>query len=282
MQSLLIGTSGYDYPEWRGKFYPENLKRKDFLEYYSSVFNALELNSTFYNPPTSERMKNFLERSGGRIFLSVKASRLLTHEITRSWKNIADEIKAALLPVLSKNLLSAVLFQFPQSFHYTVQNRFYLSSLLAEFQDFLPQVEFRNREWLRESVFEGIIKRNSSLVLCDMPEMKNLPGKMLESEAENQNQKFENDAKTQFPFLGKNAYLRLHGRNSNAWYSHSPENNGSSRYDYEYQEGELKEFVPVVKNILGSGKNVQIFFNNHPNGSGARNAKKLREMLENF
>ena len=49
MSDLLIGTSGYDYPEWKGVFYPEDLKRNDFLIFYATQFNALELNNTFYD-----------------------------------------------------------------------------------------------------------------------------------------------------------------------------------------------------------------------------------------
>ena len=67
MSDLLIGTSGYDYPEWKGVFYPEDLKRKDFLSYYATQFNALELNNTFYNMPTAERLLSFYERSEGRL-----------------------------------------------------------------------------------------------------------------------------------------------------------------------------------------------------------------------
>lgn len=52
MSDLLIGTSGYDYPEWKDVFYPEDLKRKDFLIFYVTQFNALELNNTFYNTLT--------------------------------------------------------------------------------------------------------------------------------------------------------------------------------------------------------------------------------------
>ena len=86
MSNLLIGTSGYDYPEWKGVFYPADLKRKDFLQFYSTVFNSLELNNTFYNMPTSERLISFWERSEGRLSFSVKANRFLTHEIFASWK----------------------------------------------------------------------------------------------------------------------------------------------------------------------------------------------------
>ena len=77
MSDLLIGTSGYDYPEWKGVFYPEDLKRKDFLSFYATQFNALELNNTFYNMPTAERLLSFYERTEGKLSFSVKANRLL-------------------------------------------------------------------------------------------------------------------------------------------------------------------------------------------------------------
>ena len=66
MSDLLIGTSGYDYPEWKGIIYSEDLKRKDFLIFYATQFNALELNNTFYdtltfyNGPMKQEMGVFL------------------------------------------------------------------------------------------------------------------------------------------------------------------------------------------------------------------------------
>lgn len=263
MSELLIGTSGYDYPEWKGVFYPADLKRKDFLLYYSTVFNALELNNTFYNMPTSERLVSFWERSEGRLNFSVKANRLLTHEISERWKDAARDFKNAVVPLQEKDALSAVLFQFPESFHYTKENRIYLANLIEDFEGCPVMVEFRHREWVRPSVFEGLEERKAGIVFCDMPQLKNLPdGKALRT-----------------PFVGKNAYIRLHGRNAHSWYAHDAENNGSARYCYDYSDAELSEFVPVVKQALDEGKRVQMFFNNHPNGSGARNAKKMREMM---
>ena len=263
MSELLIGTSGYDYPEWKGTFYPADLKRKDFLPYYSTVFNALEVNSSFYSMPTCERLISFWERSEGRIKFSIKANRLLTHDISPSWKNAAIDFKTALSPLQEKDSLSAVFFQFPQSFHYTVENRIYLAKLIEDFAGFPVVVEFRHREWIKPSVFEGLEERKAGIVFCDMPMLRNLPdGKALRT-----------------PFVGENAYIRLHGRNADAWYAHDSCHNGSSRYNYDYSDQELKEFVPVVKEALEEEKQVQMFFNNHPNGSGARNAKRFREMV---
>ncbi len=310
MSDILIGTSGYDYPEWKGVFYPPEVKRADFLSYYATQFNAVELNNTFYNMPTAERLFSFYERSEGRLQFSIKANRLLTHEIDSQWQNAADDFKTALNPLLEKDNLCAVLFQFPQSFHYTNENRIYLAKMIAAFEGFSVVIEFRHKEWIRESVFEGLVQRKASIAFCDMPQLKSLP-----------NADFQNSLYSQF--IGPNAYIRLHGRNANAWYAPAPkaqmtkissyanerseyapapkaqtsiasthangakatyaagtEQNGSGRYNYEYSEGELKEFVPVVHVASEEGRKVQVYFNNHPKGNGAKNAKMLKEMVQ--
>ena len=266
---ILIGTSGYDYPEWKGVFYPPELKRADFLSYYATQFNALELNNTFYNMPTAERLFSFYERSEGRLHFSIKANRLLTHEVTAQWQSAAEDFRLALNPVLEKGKLSTVLFQFPQSFHYTNDNRIYLANLIEAFEGFPVVIEFRHIEWIRESVFEGLMQRKVSLAFCDMPQLKALPAMMGKTEEQVVSQ-----------FIGPNAYIRLHGRNAEAWYSSGTEANGSARYNYEYSEDELSRFVPVVKMAVNEGRRVQVFFNNHPFGNGAKNAGQLKKLLK--
>ena len=260
--AFLLGTSGYDYPEWKGVFYPADLKRKDFLLYYATVFNALELNNTFYNMPDAARLLSFYERSEGRLHFSIKANRLLTHEIDSGWQTAADDFINAVSALAQKGVLSAVLFQFPQHFHYTTDNRVYLAKLLQRFEGFPAVIEFRHNEWIKESVFAGLEKRNASLVFCDMPQLKYLPdGRTLGT-----------------PFIGSTAYIRLHGRNESAWYGAAPDNNGCARYRYEYSDAELHSFVPIIQNAAASGKHVQVYFNNHPDGSGAKNARRLGEL----
>lgn len=266
MSQLLIGTSGYDYPEWKGVFYPTDLPRKDFLSYYATQFNALEINNTFYNMPDAGRINSFYERSQGKLNFSIKANRLLTHEIDQNWKNYGDDLKNAIKDLQEKDCLSAVLFQFPQSFHYEKENRIYLADLINYFSGFPVVIEFRHSEWIRPSVFEGLNQRNASIVFCDMPQLKNLPDGF--------------GVKT--PFIGKNAYIRFHGRNENAWYAKTEDslaNNGSARYLYDYSDDELNKFVPVIGNAIKEGKKAQIYFNNHPKGLGAKNARNLKEKL---
>ena len=236
--------------------------------------------------PTEERLMSFYERSEGKLSFSVKANRLLTHEIGTDWQVAAKDFKEALKPLNEKERLSAVLFQFPESFHYTKDNRIYLAKLIAEFEGFPVMVEFRHKEWIRDSVFAGLEKRKAGIVFCDMPQLKNLPdGTVMGT-----------------PFIGVNAYIRLHGRNEGAWYAHAPKvqtsitfahangakatytaretPNGSDRYCYDYSDEELAQFIPIVKAAGREGKKVQVYFNNHPNGSGAKNAIGLKKMIE--
>ena len=268
---ILIGTSGYDYPEWKGVFYPPELKRADFLAWYATQFDAVELNSTFYNMPTADRLLSFYDRSQGRLHFSIKANRLLTHEIASNWQTAASDFKQALNPLQEKSTLSAVLFQFPQSFHYTKENRLYLASLIAAFEGFPVVIEFRHKEWIRESVFAGLIQRKASIAFCDMPQLKALS-----------NADFQTSLYSQF--IGPNAYIRLHGRNATAWYAASPSPsqpapNPSARYEYDYSPAELLNFVPVIRAALSEGRKVQVYFNNHPKGHGAKNAQELKKMM---
>jgi len=106
-------------------------------------------------------------------------------------------------------------------------------------------------------------KRKAGIVFCDMPQLKNLPdGTVMKT-----------------PFIGSNAYIRLHGRNEGAWYAAGESLNGSARYCYDYSENELSQFVPIIKQAKREGKKVQVYFNNHPNGSGAKNAISLKKMI---
>lgn len=228
MSDLFIGTSGYDYPEWKGVFYPEDLKRKDFLIFYATQFNSLELNNTFYNMPTAERLLSFYERSEGRLNFSVKANRLLTHEIGADWQVAAKDFKEALKPLNEKERLSAVLFQLPGSFHYTNDNRIYLAKLIGEFEGFPVMIEFRHKEWIRESVFEGLEKRKTGIVFRDMPMCHLVQMSIISNYANGEKRRMPqlknlpDGTVMGTPFIGENAYIRLHGRNEGAWYAHVP------------------------------------------------------------
>lgn len=276
IMEALIGTSGYDYPEWKGIFYPPDLKRKDFLSYYATQFNALEVNNTFYNMPTADRLLSFWERSEGKLQFSVKANRMLTHEVGPAWELDASLFLHAVSTLANKSCLCAVLFQFPQSFHYTLENRVYLSKLIDAFGSLPVVIEFRHIEWIRESVLEGLQSRGAGLCYCDMPELKYLPNNATSGVPE----QYVVPEPVEGQPLPTSFYLRLHGRNADAWYASDNSPNGSSRYTYDYTDQELSEFVPVIQNVILTGRQPIVFFNNHPNGSGAKNAVKFKDLLK--
>lgn len=261
MADLYIGTSGYDYPEWKGILYPHELPRDQFLTFYAEHFNALEINYTYYGMPDEYQMASMIKRSGGKLHFSVKAHQFLTHTITVStWRDRAREFIKALYPLMQKNLLLSVLLQFPQSFHYAVDERKYLENLVTELgkDGFLPLViEFRHNSWLNSRVQDGLRKRNIGWCICDLPELRYLP--------------------TCSPIItSPNTYLRFHGKNSATWYG----TNSRDRYDYAYSDDELKKFIPIVQMLNKDSHIIQIYFNNHAKGHAVVNAQKMKILTE--
>ncbi len=257
MADIYIGTSGYDYPEWKGILYPHELPREEFLAFYTEHFNALELNYTYYGMPDEYQMSSMVKRSGGKLHFSVKAHQSLTHKITvSSWRDSAHEFTRALYPLIAKDLLLSVLLQFPQSFHYDLDERRYLDNLVCALgkESCLPLVvEFRHNSWQNERVWDALKARNIGWCVCDLPELRNLPA-------------FKPVVTSQ------SSYLRFHGRNSGTWHG----TNARDRYEYLYTQDELEQFVPVVKMLSLDARLVQVYFNNHAKGHAVVNAQKMK------
>jgi len=258
MSELYIGTSGYDYPEWKGQFYPEKLKRADFLSYYATQFNSLELNGTYYKMPTAQQMQNMVTRTEGKIKFTVKAFQDITHaENKTNFQSIIYEFKKALEPLQKDNFLLCVLFQFPQSFYYEKTERIYLDALLKEVSDIPSVVEMRNAQWQNDKVYTALRQRQVGWCITDNPMLKNLPT-------------------LEYVNTSEIAYLRFHGRNVQNWYN----GNNVSRYDYLYTDTELKTFINPIKELLKHAKIVQLFFNNHAKSQAVVNAKKIELLLK--
>jgi uncharacterized protein YecE (DUF72 family) len=265
MTNILIGTSGYDYKDWKGGFYPENLPQSKFLEYYSTQFNSLELNGTYYRMPTSEQMRNMVKRSSGKVRFTVKAFQDMTHAAYANaygdksrYQPLVSEFKKAMEPLLNDGLLLCALFQFPQSFHYDKNERIYLDSLLKEVGDLPVVVEMRNSKWQNDQVYNALQQRKIGWCITDNPKLPDL-------------------LKLDYVVTSEIAYLRFHGRNTAMWY----EGDNVTRYDYLYADSELQEFVEPIKQLLKNAKVVQLFFHNHANSQATINAKKIELLLKN-
>ncbi len=253
---VIIGTSGYSYPDWKGIFYPTNLSYSKLLGYYATHFNGVELNYTYYSFPKAKLIEKMLTQTPSDFFFSVKAHKSFTHERENATKENINTFLSEIKPLQESGKLASVLLQFPYSFHYTKQNRWFLSKLLDSFESIPLAVEFRNREWQRDSVITELQARNITYVNVDLPSIKNLP---LPTEITTSS-------------IG---YIRFHGRNHVKWW----DGDNISRYDYKYTEKELNEWILPIKSMLNRVSLLLVFFNNHRNGKAAQNAQKLKDIL---
>jgi uncharacterized protein YecE (DUF72 family) len=258
MAKILIGTSGYSYHEWVGPVYPEGTKAKEYLACYSRLFSTVELNFTYYGMPKAANLAKMLADSGEKLTFSIKAHKTLTHEINPlQWENDAKTYLNAIEPMLAAGRLEAVLFQFPYSFKYDEENRRYLDKLLTYFKEVPTAVEFRKADWYSGKVIEGMKSRNVPLVSLDLPELPKLPPLM--------------DVVTS-PL----AYIRLHGRNKEAWWG----SDDHERYNYLYADSEIEAWANRIQRITEQADRILVYFNNHPLGKAARNAQTLEKLLK--
>ena len=258
MTQIFVGTSGFSYSDWRNSFYPPHLRASDFLAFYSKEFQIVELNFSYYRIPEPANFIQMIERSEHKLQFVVKAFGGLTHTITdQSLPVILPTFKNSLSPLWEHNKLGAVLLQFPQRFHYTSKSRIYLKSLIEGLRPLPLCIEFRQREWLKESVFKKLREMNAAFACVDQPALKGLmpPVAMATSDI---------------------GYVRFHGRNREKWYS----GDSRERYDYLYTENELKEWLPRINDLSKNTEKTFIFFNNHSQAQAIKNARMMIRLLE--
>jgi uncharacterized protein YecE (DUF72 family) len=161
---IWVGTSGYNYPEWKGSFYPDDLAAAKMLPYYAARFPTVEINYTFYRMPTEKLVAGWAAQTPSPYKLTLKASRRITHD--SRLKN-TGALVAAFCQVAGTlgDKLGAILFQLPPN----------LKKDLALFDAFLAELppkvagafEFRHTSWLDEEVFGRLAARNLALCVAD-------------------------------------------------------------------------------------------------------------------
>jgi uncharacterized protein YecE (DUF72 family) len=251
-----IGTSGFDYEDWRGFFYPESLNKNAWLEYYTSHFSALELNFSYYRMPTAPALASMVRRTDGKVTFAVKAHRSMTHERIASDLDFAA-FNDALKPIREAEKLGAVLAQFPNSFRQCEENRMYIKRLVEHIETPLV-VELRRDEWAEDAVVSWLKKTGVGYTCVDEPR---LPGLMPPS----------------IKVAAAPAYVRFHGRNADKWYAH---NRPEERYDYRYTVSELREWAGQIRVLEQKAGHVLVFFNNHFQGKAVEAAKIMERLLK--
>lgn len=165
-----IGCSGYYYPSWKNKFYPPKLQPRDWLTYYSSVFNTVELNGTFYRTPKLTDLQRYASKTPDDFTFSVKVSRYITHvmKLKDSRQSILD-FKSLIEEGLGHKL-QYMLFQMPPSFQYNKDN---LGLVLDQVPN-NPQcvVELRHPSWWNGAVEKAFKEAGLTFCNVDFPGME--------------------------------------------------------------------------------------------------------------
>ena len=163
---ILVGTSGYNYPEWKGSFYPADLPAAKMLPFYASRFPTVEINYTFYRMPTPKLIAGWRAQVPPEFRFTLKAPKRITHDKRLRAADVESSVSGFLTAASELGpQMAALLFQLPPNFKKDVV-------LLNEFLSLLPPkttaaFEFRNPSWLEDDVFDALRQRNIALCIAD-------------------------------------------------------------------------------------------------------------------
>jgi uncharacterized protein YecE (DUF72 family) len=169
MQNLYLGTIGWSYNFWKGKFYPDKTPAKEYLPYYASQFNTVEVDSTFYRIPTSQAVINWGKQTPEGFLFSFKFPGRITH--IKQLIDCQNETDVFLSRIdLLGEKVGALLMQFPPNFGIEHLNDLgsYLNSLPRHHR---YAVEFRNKEWLNSKSLAVLKDNHVAFAWTDRPLM---------------------------------------------------------------------------------------------------------------
>jgi uncharacterized protein YecE (DUF72 family) len=241
MAAVRVGCSGWSYSEWRGRVYPESVPQRRWLEHYSTLFDTVEVNATFYRLPRRETVEAWVERTPADFVFAVKASRYLTH--IRRLSDLGrglERFYARIEPLVDTPKLGPLLWQLPETFHRHDER---LAGALGRLPRGRHCFEFRHPSWFAPDVYALLREHGAALVVGDHPER---------------------------PFQAHEltagwTYVRFHhgrrGRRGN------------------YSERELDAWAERLDDWR-SRADVYAYFNNDWEGFAVRNAAALRERLD--
>ncbi|MFN2528181.1 MAG: DUF72 domain-containing protein [Candidatus Baltobacteraceae bacterium] len=257
---IRIGTCGYSYADWKGKFYPAKIKPIDMLAYYAEHFSIVEVDATYYRVLPKSTFESMNSRTPADFRFAVKLPGTATHAPTDARETVHPDVALFyenLEPLIEHRKLACILMQFPNSFKPTPENGEYLEKLRNALKGLATVAEFRNRDWQTPQTLERLKVLDIGICNVDGPQFKSLPRASSE-------------------VAGEIAYIRFHGRNYKTWWKGT----ATSRYDYLYSSEELEPWVERIETVAGAAKETLVLFNNHANANATVNAKQMRTMLE--
>lgn len=252
-----IGIAGWSYADWEGIVYADSVKDK--LEYVSGFVDVIEINNTFYRPPTEKYSASWLQRTLAKpsFFFTAKLHRDFTHEGKIDPATVR-QFHAGFKPLLDEGKLKQLLAQFRFDFEDTVPNREHLAEIVKNFSDsFDLVVEVRHKSWQSPKALGFLQELGVSVCNLDYPTGKN---------------SFDMKLCT----VGKNGYFRMHGRNAEKWFSKAGRD---ETYNYYYDDNELKEIRERLDKLAAAFESLTVIANNHYKGAELANALELKALI---
>lgn len=258
---LRFGTAGWSFQDWDGIVYPRPLPRGfDRLSFIKTYLDAVEINSTFYRPPSEKVCQGWLEKILDRpdFRFTAKLWQRFTHEREPYGKSEVAAFRKGMDILLDSGRLGALLIQFPWSFKNVPENRKWLDDILSVFSDYPLVLEVRHASWNKEDFYSSLRERETGFVNIDQPVFARSirPSKKTTS------------------LLG---YVRLHGRNYENWFKEGA--GRDERYDYLYSREDLEPWANNIKELARECSEVYIVANNHFKGKAVVNALELKNIV---
>jgi uncharacterized protein YecE (DUF72 family) len=168
VKPVRIGCSGWNYPHWRERVYPRGLPQRRWLEHYATLFDTVEVNSTFYRLPRRDAVAAWVEQTPPGFLFAVKASRFLTHmkRLTDMGRGV-ERFYERIAPLVDSPKMGPVLWQLPETFRRGDER---LASALERLPPGRHCFEFRHESWFAPDVYALLRERDVALVIGDHPE----------------------------------------------------------------------------------------------------------------
>ena len=256
-----VGTSGWSYDDWDGRFYPERKERGfDRLVYHARYFDCVEVNSSFYRPPSARAAASWVARTPRNFQFTFKLYRRFTHERDQPWTaDEVDDYRRGIDPVREAGRLGAVLVQFPWSFKADDPAFRHLETIRRDFGDLPLVVEVRHASWVSDLALKRIKDNGFGFANIDQPASRSgVPPMTL--------------------VTSPVGYVRLHGRNREAWFSKTA--GRDARYDYLYREDEIEEWIERIRDVARQSEKTYVFTNNHYRGQAPANALQILSKIQ--
>jgi uncharacterized protein YecE (DUF72 family) len=238
---IQIGTSGWTYDSWRGPFYPEEVARKRWLQYYSQQFTTVEVNGSFYRTPSLEAVRLWRDSTPDDFVFAWKASKFITH-----WKRLSDQCRDSLALMETRlralgSKVGPVLFQLPARFKADRERLATFLQMLSKRRKY--SFEFRDSSWFEDNILAVLREWDIALCFSD-----------------------HKDAPTPWIKTAGHVYVRGHGP--------------TGEYKDHYTDRMLRGWARQLAQWKQTGSTIYCYFDNDQKSAAPHDGRRLQALLK--